>query len=253
MKRFLAALMAAALLSGCSLIPKPVELFQDKVKTVPEKRQADKEIQRQVAQRAEEKARETYGAALTTFADPTVVLPAAETVLLTDAVSESVGPPVHPASPNKATEDLVRELRTSIAKLEQRLDAFKADNNENAGKKIEGTGLFQIPYFVWLGGFLVLGFIGFIVLAVLWTALKAFAMTNPPVQLGVQAAQLGAGFLKRTLSEVVAGGEKFKEKIVSEVEDPELQEKIKTLFRTEHEKAQSDDAKNLIQIMTRKE
>lgn len=246
-------LVASLLFGGCSLIPKNVEFFQDKVHLVPEPKQSDKELQRQTAQRAEEKARETYGAAVQTAADPTVVVPAAETVLLTDAVSESVGPPVHPAAPDKATQDLVNELRTSIAKLNQRIDDFKKDNNENAGKKIEGTGFFQIPYFVYLGGFLVLGLIGFVILSVLWSFVKMAGMANPPVQLGVSAAQLSANFLKRSVSEMVKGGEEFKDRLLTEVNDPELQQKIKELFRIEHERAQSEDTQNFIRTLTKKE
>jgi len=246
-------LVATLMCGGCGLIPKKVEFFQDKVHLVPELKQADKEIQRQTAQRAEEKARETYGAAIHTDADPTVVMPAAETVILTDAVSESVGPPVKPASPDKATQDLVNELRTSLAKLNQRMDEFKKDNNENVGKKIEGTGFFQVPYFVYLGGFLVLGFIGFIILSVLWTFVKMMGISNPPVQLGVSAAQLSANFLKRSLSEVIKGGEQFKDNLVGAVEDPELQAKIKELFRIEQERAQSNDTQGLIKSLTKKE
>ncbi len=246
-------LVASLIFGGCGIIPKNVEFFQDKVHQVPEPKQADKEIQRQTAQRAEEKARETYGAAIFTDADPTVVAPAAETVILTDAVSESVGPPVHPAAPEKASQDLVNELRTSIAKLNQRLDDFKKDNNENVGKKVEGTGLFQVPYFVYLGGFLVLGLIGFVVLSVLWSFVKMAGMANPPVQLGVTAAQLSANFLKRSLSEVVKGGENFKDSVMGAVEDPALQEKIKELFRVEHERSQSHDTQALIQTLTKKE
>ncbi len=256
MKKQLASLILVASLilgGGCGLIPKKVEFFQDKVHLVPELKQADKEIQRQTAQRAEEKARETYGAAIYTDADPAVVAPAAETVILTDAVSESVGPPVKPASADKTTQALVNELRTSIAKLNQRMDDFKKDNNENAGKKIEGTGFFQVPYFVYLGGFLIVGLIGFVILSVLWSFVKMAGMANPPVQMGVTAAQLSANFLKRSLSEVVKGGEQFKDSLMGAVEDPDLQAKIKELFRIEQERAQSHDTQGLIKTLTKKE
>jgi hypothetical protein len=255
MKMFPGILLAAclAVLPGCGLIPKRVELFQDKVRTVPEMKQSDKEIQRQVAQRAEEKARETYDASVATGSDASVVLPAAETVLLTDAVSESVGPPVHPASKNDTSAELIAELRTSIANLTRRMDDFKQDNNENAGKKIEGTGLLQIPYFVWLGGFLVFAFVGFIVLTVLWSFVKMAAVANPPVQLGVSAAQLSANFLKRSLAEVLKGGEEFKSRVVQAVDDPALQARIRELFREEHMKAQSGDVQDLVKQLTRKE
>lgn len=253
MKRFLSILVLSALVSGCSLIPKPVELFQDKVKKFPVAKQSDKEIQRQTALRAKEKAKETYGAALSTDAAPSVVAPAEETVILSDAVSESLGPPVKPASIDKPSADLARELGTSIAKLNQRLDDFKNDNDENAGKKIEGTGLFQIPYFIWLGGFIVFGLIGFVILSVLWAFVKMAAMSNPPVQLGVSAAQLGANFLKKSVSELTKGGEEFKNKLSGVISDPETLEAVKELFRSEHERAQSGDVQALVKTLTKKE
>lgn len=247
---FIAGLL---MISGCGLIPKKVELFQDKVAKFPEPKASEKEIQRQTAQRAHDRAGETVKAAIATQADAAVIVPAVEAEVLTDAVSDSLGSPLHPASPDKTSEALATELRTAIAKLNSRIDNFKTDNNENAGKKIEGTGLFQVPYFVWLGGALVLAFIGVIVLGVLWTFLKMYAMSNPPVQLGVGAVQMGSNFLKRALSEVTAGGEKFKEELLKKVEDPALQDRVKELFRTEHLKAQSQDTQDLLKLMTQKE
>jgi hypothetical protein len=241
-------------LVGCSsLIPKRVEFFQDKVEAVPEMKASEKETQRRAAQRAEEKSRETLSAALGTQADSSVVRPAAETVLLTDAVAESVGPPLRPASDSQSSEALAQELRSQIAALNKRLDAYREDAEKNLGKKIEGSGLFSVPYFVWLGGFLVLAFFGFILLAVLWSFVKLYALSNPPVQLGVSAVQTSANFLKRALSEVAEGGEAFKESILSEVNDPELQKAIKELFKTNHLNKQSRDTQELIRAMTRKE
>lgn len=256
MKRYLpsvALIAALAVFAGCgTLIPKKVELFQDKVAEFPESKPKEAEVQRQAAFRAHEKAREALDAAFDTQASPSVIVPVQEVENLTGAVSESLGPPVKPAPATVSSDALATELRTAIAKLNQRLDDFKQENNANAGKKIEGTGLFQVPYFVWLGGALLLGFIGVIVLGVLWTFLKMFAMTNPPAQLGVQAVQLGTGFVKRALSEVAAGGEQFKNKLTQAVTDPQLQIKIQELFRDEHMKAQSRDTQLLLQAMTEK-
>lgn len=246
-------LAVALLFSGCSLIPKPVEFFQDKVHKLPVAKQSEKETQRQAALRAKEKAGETYNAAIATVADPKVVAPAAETVLLTDAVAESVGPPVSPASPDKATADLARELRTSIARLNQRIESFREDNDENAGKKIEGTGLFQVPYFVWLGGFLVFGLIIFVVMHVVWSFVKVAGMANPPVQLGVTAATLGANFLKKSVSELAKGGEEFKSKLSTVIDDPDMLAAVKELFTSSHKEAQSSDVQDLVKTITRKE
>ncbi|WP_196301940.1 hypothetical protein, partial [Streptococcus pneumoniae] len=76
----------------------------------------------------------------------TVILPAGETAILSEAVADSVGPPLKPS--NDPAPVLADKLSHTIAVLDKRLEQFKEDNNENAGKKIEGTGLLQIPYFV---------------------------------------------------------------------------------------------------------
>jgi hypothetical protein len=253
-KIFGMALAATVLIAvGCgTLIPKKVELFQDKVAAVPEPKPREVEVQRQTALRAHEKAREALDAAYDTQASISVVVPVQEVERLTDAVSVSLGPPLKPAPASVSSDALATELRTAVAKLNQRMDEFKLDNNANAGKKIEGTGLFQVPYFVWLGGFLLLAFVGVIVLGVLWTFVKMFAMTNPPTQLGVSAVQLGTGFVKRALSEVAKGGEEFKKRLSKTVTDPVLQEQIKEMFREEHMKAQSRDTQDLLGRMTEK-
>jgi hypothetical protein len=239
-------------LCGCSsLIPKRVEFFQDKVEAVPDVKPAEQERQRQAAQRAEEKSRETLVAAVGTHADETVIRPAAETVVLTGAVAESVGPPLRPSSLD--SEALARQIRADIAALNKRIDDFRAETADNVGKKIEGTGLFSVPYVVWLGMFLILAFAGFVVLAVAWSFLKMYALSNPPVQLGLSAVQTGTNFLKRALTEVTEGGEAFKEDILKSVEDEKLQAAIKEIFRKNQLASQSRDTQELIKAMTRKE
>jgi hypothetical protein len=241
---------ALALTAGCSsLWPAKKEFFQDKVHAVPEPKAGEKEIQRQAAQLAKEKAAETLQAAVQAEAPPAVTVPAKDTAILTDAVSESLGPPKSPATDEAAK--VAQELRTAIAKLNLRLDSFKKENNENIGHKVEGTGLFSVPYFVWLGIVGVLVFGGLILLGVAWTALKAYALTNPPVQLGVGAVQMGAGWLKKAFGEVVAGGEKFKQGLSKVVTDPALQAKITELFNVSHERAQSSDVQAVVKEVTK--
>lgn len=251
MKKILPLILAASFfVSGCtSLIPKRVELFQDKVQTVPEQRASEKETQRQAAKLASLKAAETLGAALAENASPNIIQPAADTAALTVAVSESVGPPLEPT---KLTADAMAvKLETSIAKLNSRMDEFKADNNENAGKKIEGTGWLQIPYFVWLGGFLVMAFIGFIVLTILWGALKAFALVNPPAAIGVNVAQLAAKTASKGFAQVLKGGEDFKESVVEKFGDGQISQQVLELFRAKQEKAQDEDVKTIVQHLTK--
>ncbi len=250
MKRIYALLLAASLIfSGCSLIPKKVELFQDKVHPVPEMKASEKETLRQTAKMASLKATQTLGAALAENTSSNVIAPASDTVALTAAVSASVGPPTHP-SPLTA-EQLSVKLDTAMAKLNARLDDFKADNNENAGKKIEGTGWLQVPYFVWLGGFLVMAFIGFIILTIAWTALKAFALTNPPAAIGVNVAQLAARTASKGLTQLLKGGESFKEAVVAKFGQGQISDQVLHLFRSEHEKAQDEDIKAVVEHLTK--
>lgn len=254
MKKALISAGLALLMTGCgTLIPKRVELGQDKVERVPVAKPSELEKQRRAAAMAEEQAQKTLDAAIGVDAPVCVTVPAAAVVDLTDAVSKSVGPPKEPIKPNEDPHKVANDLRSAVAKLNARLDEFKADNDKNAGKSIEGTGWLQVPYFVWLGGFLVFGFIGLIVLGVLWTILKMYAMSNPPVQLGVNAVQMGANFLKKAVGEITKGGEKFKERLEKEVTDPALVAKVKEIFRIEHERAQSSDVQALIQQITPKE
>jgi len=241
-------------LTGCgTLIPKRVELGQDKVERVPVASAAELEKQRRAAAMAEEQAQKTLGAALGIDAPVCVLEPAKATVDLTDAIAKSVGPPKSPIKPNEDPHAVANDLRSAVAKLNARLDEFKSDNDKNAGKKIEGTGWLQVPYFIWLGGFLVVGFVGLIVLGVAWSFVKMYAMSNPPVQLGVNAVQMGANFLKKAVGEIAKGGEKFKRAVEREVQDPALQAKIKELFRVEHERAQSSEVQELVKAITPKE
>jgi hypothetical protein len=213
---------------------------------------AELEKQRRAAAMAEEQAKKTLDAALGVDAPVSVTQPAQATVDLTDALAKSVGPPKNPIRPTDSTHAVANELRSAVAKLTIRMDEFRADNDKNIGKKIEGTGWLQVPYFIWLGGFLVVGFVGFILLGVAWSFVKMYAMSNPPVQLGVNAVQLGSNFLKKAVGEIAKGGERFKQAVEREVEDPALQARIKNLFRVEHERAQSSEVQELVKQITPK-
>jgi hypothetical protein len=123
---------------------------------------------------------------------------------------------------------------------------FRDSNDQNQGKKIEGTGLFSVPYFVWIGILLVLGFIGFIVLSLIWGALKLFAMSNPPLALGLNAAQLSAKGAGKMVTQIIKGGQAFKGKLDDIIEDSSLKDQLLQAFRDSHEKAQDEDTKTVI-------
>lgn len=250
MKRLLPILLVLGMTGCASLIPKRVEIGQDKVEKFPESKSSEKEIQRQAAQRAAQKTDETLREAIKAEAPLPVILPAKEAAVLTDSVSRSLGPPLNPAPVETTSDKLAQKLDHAIARLNERIDDFKADNDKNAGHKIEGTGFLQIPYFVWLGGAVGIGFIGIIILAVLWTALKAYALTNPPLAMGVNAVQLGAKGATALVGQLIKGGEKFKDKIEEKIEDPKLRESILEMFKDEHQKAQSPEAQKIVDHLT---
>ncbi len=238
--------------AGCgTLIPKRVEFFQDKVHTYPEPKAREKEVQREAASRAAKVSLETLVSATAENASTNVTAPAAEAVVLTEALSRSLGPPASPATDSSVA--LAARLDAAVAKMNSRLDAFKKDVNENAGKKIEGTGLFSVPYFVWLGIVFVIVFVGLLFLGVLWTVVKMYALSNPPLQFGVNTVKAGTELFKRATAEVLKGGENFKNRVAQELSDPVLVEKVKEMFRIEHERAQSVDTQELVKAVTRKE
>lgn len=242
--------LALICLTGCSmLVPKKVEFFQDKVQPVPEQTAKEREVQRQTAARAYEKTLQVYSSALTDGSTTNVVVPAEEAVTLTKAVSTSVGPPLAPSM--LPSRELAAKLDTTGAKLTRRMDEFKQENNENTGKKIEGTGLFSVPYLVMLGGAVLLVFVAFVVISLIWGAIKLYSVANPPVALGVKAIQTSASFAKQALSQVIKGGEQFKDAVKAEVADPALQQKVLDLFRINQERVQSPDTQDVIKELTK--
>jgi len=253
MKKFLLVSLLSlsmVLLPGCgTLIPKRVELFQKKVQALPEPSAKQKEVQREVAQRAVETAKRTADAAREENASTLVTLPADETVVLTEALAESVGPPLKQSKDDSAA--LAAELRAQIAQLNKKIDAFQVKNEEVAGKKIEGTGLVSVPYFVWLGGFV-------LVVVVLWhlgkLALAAASAANPGVAAGSALLSTGetlaANVVKKGFAQVVAGGEEFKTWVEKEITDSGLKQKILGAFVTAQKTVQDADVKSAVNKLT---
>lgn len=245
--------MLALSLVGCSIIPKRVELGQDKVEKFPVAKAREVEVQRQAAQRAAAKADETLQAAIKTDSAPEVVSPAAETKVLTESVSRSLGNPLSVAPIGVKSDALAAKLDTAGAKLNRRIDDFKDDNNKNIGHKIEGTGFLQVPYIVWLGGAVALFFVGLIIAGVLWTALKMYGLSNPPVALGVKAVQVGGAVAARSVGQLIKGGEKFKGWLKTEVPEitDEARAKIEDLFHSAHKESQDEQVQNVVKELTK--
>lgn len=248
MRLFTPIVLSVLLLTGCgTLIPKQVEFFQDKVHKVPAPTQAQKELQREAAQKANEKASDTLHAALAEGSSTNVTAPALETEKLTGAVSESLGAPAKPTV-NKDTDKLVNDLRAQIASLEKKMDAFTAENNKDSGKKIEGTGWLQIPYFVYVG-------LIALVLLIAWhlakTLLTALSAANPGALVGVGAMNVTGAMAGKAVTQVVNGGKNFLAWVEKEVSDSGLKQKITDAFIASHKEAQDKDVQAVVNPLTK--
>ncbi len=253
-KQILGWMVAAALILGGCFMPKPIEGFQDKVRAFPTAKAAETETQRQVAQRAARKADETLVAALKEGSSPAVILPAKETGFLAESVSVSLGPPLKPAAPEVTSEELARRLDTATAKLNVRVEDFKQDNDENKGKTIEGTGLFQIGYVSYLAIVAGVLFLVYILFRVGVLALKAYSASNPAVAVGLNAVQAGGALASKALGQVLHAGENFKDGLKEKVPGltDELAAQVIAHFRTSHQKAQDQDVQSVIRQLTAK-
>jgi hypothetical protein len=253
-KKLLLLIPLVLIFNGCgTLIPKRVEFFQDKVKKYPELTVSQKEVEKQAAQRAKESAAQTLQAALAEQSSTNVIAPATDTAKLTDAVALVVGPPAK--SSVAPAEKLAQEVRSIVAKQDRKEEAFKQDNNENAGKKIEGTGLLQIPYFVYVGLIALVLIIAWHIAHTVLTGLQAAGVANPLVGVGASVG-LGAMNVTNTLaakgfSQLVKGGEAFKDWVKKEVSDPALQGKILEAFRINHQSSQDEEVQNVVKAVTK--
>jgi hypothetical protein len=134
------------------------------------------------------------------------------------------------------------------AKLDKALDQYRAKVAPDVGKKIEGTGLVRVPYFLWLGGT-----VG--ALFLLWGGLKLVGVLYPPVGIGINGlsavGRVGAGLLNRGFHQLLLGGERFKAALEKSEIPAEMQEKVLELFRAHQMGAQDGDVQNLIRSATR--
>lgn len=253
-KLLLSLTVAASLLLGGCIAPKPIEFGQDKVEKFPVAKQVEREIQRQAAQRAAVKAEETLNAAIATAAEPDVIKPAAETSVLAESVSTSLGPPLKPAAADKTSEQVARDLDNATAKLNRRIDNFREGNDENAGKKIEGTGIFSLGYGSYLLIMVGLGILAYLAFRIGSVVLKAMAVSNPGIGLGLNAVRAGGAIASKGFGQLVKGGEKFKEYIQTELKevDAETKSRIEQLFVDAHKESADEDVRDVVKALIRK-
>lgn len=235
--------LTLTILTGCgSLLPKKVEFFQSKVQKFPEHSDSFNETQRQAAALAAKKADETFVNAVKANSPITVTAPAEETALLTHSVTTSLGPPNTPATVPGGV--VAKELDHAVAKFNGKVESFKERDDKYAGKKIEGTGLFSVGYFTYIGIIL-------LVLFLAWTALKIYGVANPIVGAGTSlVGRVSSSVLSRAVSEISAGGEAFKDYMENSDLSKDVQAKVLDLFSRAHVEAQSVDVQNVVQTLT---
>lgn len=245
MNKLLFILLITIFAGGCSLWPKKVEYWQDKVQKVPETTEKHKEVQKEAAEYVARKTKETVIEAIKVESPTNVLKPAIEAEVVAESLAGSLGKPVDPWK--QEAEVLKAKLDKLDAKLDSKLEVFREDNDKNAGKKIEDTGIIKVGYFT---QFIILAFIA----CAAWIAIKIVGLFNPAVKVGSQV--LSGGFRGVTkiatkgFSEIIAGGEAFKRKIEEEFEDPDTVDKIKSLFRSAQLEKQSPEIQKAIKKLT---
>jgi hypothetical protein len=224
------------------LIPKKVEFFQKKVKAVPEKTASDLEAERQAAYAASLTARLTVDAAISNNDPASVVTPAKNTEALTTAVSTSLGPPQ--SLPAGAVTNLANRVIENKAELNRKIARYADKVEPLVGKKIEGTGLIRVPYFVYIGAIA-------LVIFLLYTGLKIYGAVNPVVGLGTNVVgRVSSAVLSGAVSEISKGGELFKDKVVKSELTAELKAKIIEWFSHAHDSAQDQSTKEIVKALT---
>lgn len=247
-------LLCIALLGGgCSaLMPKQVEFFQDKVQKFPRPDDDFKETQRQAAELLDRQLEAIEKNLLAEGCSPDEVRPVSEAASLADALSTSLGPPLKPFNELLSAKRWVGQrpllvlsdqLKRETARYVDDVRDFADDNDKNAGKKIEGTGLIQIGYFSFLAIFLIFGLFA-------WLAIKVLGALNPPVAIGTNVASLPIKLASKALGQVLTGGEKFKNEIEKKVSW--TSQEVLSLFREKQERAQDEEAQSLIKNLTKK-
>lgn len=230
-------------MSGCGIIPKSVELFQKKVKPVPVKTEKAAELERQAIDFIDQKVEKAYIAGIKENVSTNVIQPLRDAHIVAPSLLTSLGPP---ATPWKSTStNLALSLDKSTAALNSKLEDYRDKNEKLEGKKIEGTGIVQMPWLVYIAILVILFYI-------IKFALSIYGSINPVVGLGFRVAKVPVDLLKRGFSEIIEAGETFKDSIEDKIEDPVVKNEVIDLFRQAHLAKQSRDTQDVIQTITRK-
>jgi hypothetical protein len=245
--KIIAPMVALCLVvAGCQLIPKPVELGQKKVQAVPTKTEKQVEAEKMAADYVAKKIDQGRDQALKINASTNVIEP------LTDARDAAHGLRQSLGAPRSLWDDSGAELALRLGFLEAKLDRALAEHRQDVaplvGKKIEGTGLIQIPYFLWVGLIILFFFI-------LWTGLKIVGAVYPVVGLGVSglsaAGRIGSKTVTRAFAQVVKGGEAFKNAVDRSDLDDKAKAWVVDNLRRHQMESQDTDIQELVRKVTR--
>lgn len=233
--------MLALGLAGCAaLMPGKKEFFQKEVPAYPTSPSLE-EKRREAATYVAEKVNTAYDEGLKANTTNSVMEPLQDAREVAAPLAASLGPPQKPYQGDGAA--LAKQLQKLEANLDAKLRKLEDKLSGVQGKDIEGTGLIQMGYFTWLA---VLGGI----IALLWFVLRIVSLFNPPVALGMSVASTGVGLVRRGFSEVIEAGEKFKDMVKKQVDDPELQSQVLDMFRRAQLESQSRDVQTVIKQLT---
>lgn len=245
MRVLIIAIILCFSLSGCGIIPKDVEYFQKKVEAVPESTVYHQERKKQAAEFIDRKTGEALSTAIKDNSSTNVLEPIKESKTVAKSLTGSLGKPLDKWYGDGI--ELAYELDVEDALLDLKLEDYKARNEELVGKKIEGSGLFQISYFsnILLIGGLIFG---------LYFAFRIISVLNPGINVGTKLVTGGIKTMTKLagkgFSQTLIGSENFKKKLDSEIEDIALRNRIKQIFRETQQAAQDEDVQKIIKDLT---
>ena len=241
----------ALALAGCSLIPKAVEFGQKKVKPIPGKTASTVEAEKKAAEFVSEKVVEAREAALVTGASTNVLVPLKEAADASQGLLFSLGAPADRWQ--RSGEELATLLGRQANERDRAIDKLRQSLVPLAGKKIEGSGWFQIPWIVYVLG-VVLGVI--VVYKLVKIGIGIAGTFYPPIgagESGLRAVgRVAAPIITKGFHQFVAGAESYKDAILKNGWEDKVKQEALALFRTHMMSKQDQDVQTVVKGMTLK-